>query len=275
MCRTGKALFCCLLLFCAFTGCRTAKDAAAADITDITATEEAVFASLTDNTLNYNTLTARLKIDYKQTSNSKDFATHATLKIKRNEYLLLSVRPLQVVELFRLEMNRDSLLFIDRLNKVYASASFDALALMTGVNLNLTAFQSLFTNKLFIDDNDSVGFNSFTASKKRRTVSFNALSPISQLRYAFTADATERLVASQITNPNGAALEWLYDSFDEQPFPQQMTVRFLADDLPKATAALDFTSIEKDVPVNTEFVRPPSGYVRITPEQLFKSYQKR
>lgn len=270
----------CLLLLLLLAGCNTTRSAATSAATAETEhahSEEALFASVVNNTLLFNTFSAALKIDVN--AGAKSFASKATLKLVNTQRMQLSLQPLAGIEAFRLDFTPDSVSIIDRLHKQWTAMSYETLRRETGFNLNFKLLQALLTNGFFYCDNSETAvselFKQFTTRRDECTLVFSAA--CNNLLLAFTADDTERLVASQIEELNRRyALEWLYDDFnavnnnDVKLFPKLMTVRLLDYNNTKAKATLNFTRTEIDVPVNTDF-RIQSGYKKLLPELFIKT----
>lgn len=74
----------------------------------------------------------------------------ATLRLKRDESIQLSVAPLLGIEIARLEISPDGILALDRLNKRYVQVSFEEVNSWAHTDLSFAILQSLFLNELFV-----------------------------------------------------------------------------------------------------------------------------
>ena len=86
------------------------------------------------------------KVKVKVSMDGKDVSTSGQLKMRWNDVVQVSlVDPiLGVMEVGRMEISKDSVLVIDRMNKRYLSESFDTLSKLSGLPITHDAVQDLF-----------------------------------------------------------------------------------------------------------------------------------
>ena len=131
------------------TSCRSSKKVVADtnEIGDILAGEK---IEQHDNTQVWKygeNLTA--KVNVKLTVGDKDISTNGQLKMRRDDVILLTlVDPvLGVMEVGRMELDKDSILVVDRVNKRFLRESYGTISSLAGRNVTFSAIQLLFWEK--------------------------------------------------------------------------------------------------------------------------------
>ena len=266
-------ILCSVFLASLLVACKSpASTATTNDV--IIKTEEAYFASVIDRSLQFNTISARLKIDF--TGNEKEFSSRAQLKMSYNNRLQLSIQPLLGIEMFRIELTNDSIKIIDRMNKRYISDSHSELKEETNINFNFQNLQALFTNQLFIPGESEISANHYrrfrmTKNDNIAKLNFNDSNGIF---YTFTADAEEKLLSTNIEDMSGNnTLNWTYSNFqniNNQRFPMRMTAHLTSGDNTRGVAVFTFSTPEINTPLNMDF-NIPSGYNKVKLEQIINS----
>ena len=265
--------FCGLLFVFLLAACKSPGGTATSS-TGITKSEEAFFTSVVERTFRFKTLSARMKLEF--SSQQNEFSSRVNLKMIYNERLQLSIQPLLGIEVFRIEVSTDSVKIIDRLNKRYMVDSYENLKGETEIDFNFQNLQALFTNQLFIPGENDISpkhYRRFRMTKENNSAELK-LRDRNGIFYTFTADSDEKLLSTNIENPsNKQSITWDYNDFhtiNKQQFPMKMTARLLEGNQSQGTAILTFSSPEVNNPLNTDF-KIPSGYERVTSEQIIKS----
>ena len=265
-----------LLLGILFTyllvGCKSPAGTATTG-TEIMKTEEAFFASVLEHTFRFNTLSARIKLEF--IGREQEFSSRAHLKMIYNDRLQLSVQPILGIEVFRIEVTNDSIKVLDRMNKRYMTDSHSNLKGEAGIDFNLQNLQALLTNQIFIPGENEIStknFRRFRMTKNNNNAELK-LKDSNGIFYTFTADANEKLLSTNIENtPNNQTLTWAYNDFQtisRQQFPLKMTARLTSANNTRGTAILTFSSPDVNNPLKTDF-NIPTGYERVTMEQIIK-----
>ncbi|MDR3251781.1 MAG: DUF4292 domain-containing protein [Tannerella sp.] len=273
----GKILkiLCGVLIISLFAACKTNKGATAYDA-DIMKTEENFFSSVIDRSCRFNTLSARIKLEFE--GRQKQFSSRASLKMIYNERLQLSIQPLLGIEMFFIEVGADSVKIVDRMNKLYMTDSYDNLKGETQIDFNFHNLQALFANQIFVPGENDISpahFRLFRSTADRSRAEFK-LKDTNGMFYTFEAGGNEQLLSTTISNGSGnLMLAWNYGNFlpiDNQRFPSEMTVRLSADGDIQGTVSLSFSTPEINSPINTDF-NIPSGYKRVTMAQIINSLE--
>ena len=97
----------------------------------------------------WNSFSAKTSLELGMGSKGKT-RVNATLRIRRDEVIQLSVAPMLGIEVARLELAPDGFLLVDRLHKRFVKASFAEVSELLHVKLDFHVLQSLFLNELFL-----------------------------------------------------------------------------------------------------------------------------
>ena len=241
-------------------------------------TEEAFFNSVLNNTFQFNTLSARMKIEF--SGQGKDISSRAQLKMIYDDRLQISVQPFLGIEMFRIELTNDSVKILDRMNKQYMVDSYDNINGTTKIDFNFHNLQALFTNQIFVPGENKISTNHFRRFRmtKNDNQALLKLKDSNGLFYTFTADGDEKLLSVNIENESTShAINWNYNSFQtigNQLFPMNMIILLKSDDSTQGTATLSFSSPEINSQLKTEF-NIPSGFNKVTPAQILKLLEQR
>lgn len=266
-------LFCGGLLLSMLTGCKSSKKVGAVESGGAKAHNE-FFQSMEDQSFRFRTLTARLNVDLDIPG--KQMSSRVDMKMVKDSAFQLSVQPFLGIEIFRIELSKDSIKVVDRMNKRYMIENYSNLQGQTPIEFNFYNLQALFTNHLFIPGEQGVSRKHYNRFK------LNQEGPMAEIRtkdamglfYTFKADGEEKLLSTYVADPSDRyALQWLYTDFrlvDQQPFPMLMDVQVLADGVSQGGIAFRFSRIQTNVPLKLDF-SIPSKYKRITFAQIIKS----
>lgn len=178
----GGVLIACLLAACKSSGGTVTSGA------EIMKTEEAFFSSVLEQSFRFNTLSARMKLDF--TGMQQQFSSKVQLKMIYNDRLQLSLQPFLGIEMFRIEMTNDSIKVLDRMNKRYVADNYESLKNELDVEFNFQNLQALFANQLFVPGERRVSAKDF---RRFRMTTENKLAELklkdrNGLFYTFTAD---------------------------------------------------------------------------------------
>ena len=263
-----------LLLLLILGGCKSSKKVGTV-ATGTAKVHQVFFQAMEEQALHYQTLTARLGVAI-NLSNFQVNSTRVELKMIKDSAFQLSVQPLLGIELFRIEVSRDSIKVLDRMNKRYLAENYEALRAQTPITFNFYNLQALFTNRLFLPGEQTVSesqYDRFRFDQSGTTVLIQAKDPMG-LRYTFEADGEEKLLATEMTDAKGQyRLRWGYADFrvvEKQLFPQRMTVEAFKEDNAEGNVQWGVTRMRLDEPVKLDFVIP-AKYTRITFEQLVRT----
>jgi hypothetical protein len=263
-------------MVCLFAACKSPSGTTTSS-TEIMKTEEAFFVSVLDHSFRFKTLSTRMKLDFSGMQN--EFSSRVHLKMIYNDCLQLSVQPILGIEMIRIEMTNDSIKILDRMNKRYMADSYENLKGETKIDFNFQNLQALFTNRMFIPGEDEIStkhYRHFRISKNNNLAELK-LKDRNGSFYTFMADGEEKLLSTTIENKNKQTLTWDYSDFqriDKQRFPMKMTTRLSSGNQTQGTAIFTFSLPEINNPLKMDF-NIPSGYTRVTLEQIINSLRKK
>lgn len=267
-------LWICLLLLLTLGGCKSSKKVGTV-VSGAAKSQQVFFQAMEEQALHYQTLTARLGVEI-NLPNFQVNSTRVDLKMIKDSAFQLSVQPLLGIEVFRLELSRDSIKVLDRMNKRYLAENYESLRTQTPIAFNFYNLQALFTNRLFLPGEQIVSesqYSRFRLDQSGSPALIQTKDPMG-LRYMFEADGEEKLLATEITDAQGQyRLRWNYADFrmvEKQIFPQLMTVEAFKDGHAEGNIQWGFTRMRLDEPVKLDFVIP-AKYTRITLEQLVRT----
>jgi hypothetical protein len=269
----------CLSGFFLVTGCRTSKlpSAAGTETAGRQETEEAFLLAVREQSFRYETLSARMQVEW--TMPGQTFSSRASLKIRKNDRMQLSLQPLLGIEAFRVDLTPDSIWIVDRLNKRYLAEDFSRLKELFRVEFNFYNLQALFTNQLFLPGETELPENAFTRFRRLPAADGYTLQTRSTSRwqYSFTTGNDRKLYASRIVDTDSEhALHWDYADFrpvGTQFFPMKIHAGWMEGEETKSALSVNYSQIDTEVPVE---IRPviPAGYERVNLSQVRKMFEQ-
>ena len=265
-------LLCGSLLLFMLVGCKSSKKIGTVDSARVKAHNE-FFQAMEDKALDFQTLTARLNADLDVPG--KQVSSRVELKMVKDSVFQLSVQPFLGIEIFRMELSKDSIKIVDRMNKRYLVENYSNLQGKTPIEFNFYNLQALFTNHLFIPGEQVVSrkhFNRFKLNQEGQYAEIKTKDAMG-LQYTFKADGEEKLLSTYVSDPQKKyGLQWLYSDFrlvEEQPFPSLMDVQVLKNGNPTGGVKIYYSRIQINEPLKLSF-SIPSRYKRVTFEDILK-----
>ena len=266
-----------VLLAMTLAGCRTTRSAATkADKTVAEALSEAEYVQQVGrlSTPDYRTLTATLSIEINPDTKN-EMSSRARLKIIRGRCLQISITPLVGIELFRLEVSRDSVKIIDRMGRRYAAEPIDEIKKQIPAyakadfpyDFHYEHLEALLTDRLFTPDGEAFRMDRFQQQRLLLGARRFRAKDTERMTYDFTTDSRARLIATEIIFPF-LELKWNYSRFQTvggRPFPLYMEAE--VEGVNKLW--IRFDKVETDVPVEM-FFPISDNYKRITLKQLWR-----
>jgi len=261
------------LLLILLGGCKSSKKVATVDSEGAKAHRE-FFDSMLKQSFQFTTLSARMNVDLNIPG--KEVSSRVDLKMVKDSALMLSVQPILGIEMFRLEMNKDSIKVIDRMGKRYVAENYANLTDESSLVFNFYNLQSLFVNRIFLPGEQSIlpeAYNRFLLDQEGSRAEVKTKDKMGLL-YTFLADGEEKLLSTHIaTSSESHALKWNYSDFrltEGQPFPMLMDVRFFSGGSFKGGVKMGFSKVQTNIPVKIES-SIPDKYKRITLADILKS----
>ena len=266
-----------VLLAMMLAGCRTTRSAATkADKAVAEALSEAEYVQQVGrlSTPDYRTLTATMYVELNPDTKD-EMSSRARLKIIRGRCLQISITPLVGIELFRLEVSRDSVKIIDRMGRRYAAEPIDEIKRQIPAyakvdfpyDFHYEHLEALLTDRLFTPDGEAFSMDRFQQQHLLLGARRFRAKDTERMTYDFTTDSRARLIATEVIFPF-LELKWNYSRFQTvggRPFPLYMEAE--VEGVNKL--CIRFDKVETDVPVEM-FFPIPDNYKRITLKQLWR-----
>ena len=108
----------------------------------------AVTDSLKYNSLSYKTFSASFNGSFE--SNDKKLPLKGIIRIKKNEFIWISLRPVISIEIGRVLLTKDSIKYLDRMKNEYFAEDYSYIKKNFGFEMNYTIIESALTNKFFL-----------------------------------------------------------------------------------------------------------------------------
>ncbi len=220
----------------------------------------------------------------KATVSMDGFSVGATLRMKKDSCVSLSVQPFAGVEVARLFATDKEVYMVDRINKRYAVLDMQSESVQKsgyGKLLSVKKLQSLLTNQLFLLDekNSDVTMADFSASQIADAWLLQYADPKSRFSQEFTMSSEHRVKNGSITSMDGA-VRWVYDQFEPLetgyyfPMAVDVTVRQSAKEggyrSPRSSTK-ELSILYKKIELNKDygFSNPiPKGYEKVTFQEM-------
>ena len=232
-----------------------------------------LFSDILSNQLSFHTFSSKISLTLSSKSSSR--GSKARLQIVEDSALQISVQPLFGIEMFRLHVDADTLIFLDRMNKRFVKESIFDLKQHYPTGFDLKTLQALFCNRIFIagkpvvDVND---FGKFIYTDTQNRYYLKSKDKDSDIDYSFSVNAEDRIVFTNLMDgENNYALQWNYSSFSKlssKTFPYQMDIT-VGSTTKKAEMGIVFSDIELDQPI-TLSMNIPKGYKKAALADVLK-----
>lgn len=263
-----------IALLLLLNGCKSKNIPTGGEIANTKELNEFV-ASMQSQEVKFNTLSAKLNVNLQLPD--KEMSSRVEMKLVKDSALQLSIQPILGIEVFRIELNKDSVKVMDRINKRYVAEGYSKLKEQFTIDFNFYNLQALFINQLFVPDYkemDSYLYKHFKLERNGLITWLNTKDK-TDLQYLFKADNEEKLLSTQIEDPSGLyKLIWNYTNF--QPvvsscfFPHIMEISFMKGNSNQGGMDISYSRIQLDRTLNMDF-SIPAKYKRITFAQVLKA----
>ena len=239
-------VFCTLLVL--ITSCKSTKTASSSSgLADLS--EMKYLEGVIGNAPSFNSFSSKMKLTVNM--NGKEMTVNGTLKMKKDDVIQLSIVPLLGIEVARIEITRDSVLILDRLNRQYVCAPVSMLKFFASTDIDFYTLQSMFFNELFLPGIKQVGVNDLSAFsvQKEKNATQIRIKKSKNFNYCFITDNTNGLLtATQISSRSKYQLNWSYGDFKQlegKNFPARMSISFDGTGKPM-TAELNLSKMGTD-----------------------------
>ena len=189
-----------------------------------------------------NVQTARFitsKVKFSVEVGAQKLTLTGNLKMKRDDVIRLQLMAFGFVEAGRIEMTKDYVLIMDRINKQYLKAPWMQIDFLRNSGLNFSSMQSLFWNELFKPNPVIVGKKAVADTTATFSTIESGDDMIIQLNegkmdYSWLVGRNDALIKmaniqykDRFNSENNAQLNWDYDKFEmfsSKKFPMKHAI---------------------------------------------------
>jgi len=272
--RYSNILLFSFLLGLVFTACKPKQQIVNSSSPAEEKESNEIFSDIITSEFPYNTFSAKMNMSL--STGSKSLSSKANIRIVKDNALQISIQPLFGVEMFRIFINPDTVMFLDRMNKRYVMESIASLKDHYPVGFDFYTMQSFFTNALFVSGKEHVVAADYRKFKYSRTSDqsyyISSNDDASGIDYSFTVNGDDRITFTHLMqSEKKQSLQWGYNNFavlNELTFPHKMNVT-----LTSSSRKIDAELLFSDVITNDSIqltMHLPNGYTRTTIDEILK-----
>lgn len=262
-----------LLVFVGIYSCKPKERIVQAETELEDKTNLNLFEDVLTKELKYTTFSSKMSMSFstgRRVLNSK-----ATLRIVRDEAIQLSIQPIFGIEMFRLYIQPDCIIILDRMNKRYVQETYDDLKKEYPIGFNFYTLQSLFTNALFIPEQSNVlidDYRKFRYVQSSNNYRLSGRDRISDIDYSFFVNGNDQITLTQMYMPaKKYSMEWSYDEFslvEKLFFPLEMKVSASSEKI-NLNTSISLSSINFDESLTLDS-SIPSSYTKVELKEVIK-----
>lgn len=264
-----------LILFIGMYACKSKERIVQAESALEHKADTELFKDVIDKEIKFNTFSSKLNMTI--STGTKTISSKGNLRIINNEAIQISVQPLFGIEMFRVYVEPDYLIVLDRMNKRYVKESFEDLKEKSPIGFNFYSLQSLFTNSLFIPEQSTVSTNDYRKFKFSETDDnyyLSASDKKSNIDYSFSVNGNDQITSTQLFLPKkDYSLQWNYDQFTLMKnifFPHEMKV-VASTQKRKLNTSFSLSDINLDTSMNLE-TSIPDSYTKMEFSEVLKMF---
>jgi len=229
----------------------------------------AVMDSLNMHYLNYETLTMKFSGDFD--SEDKSTPLKGILRMKRDSFIWISIRPGLGIELARAVFTPDSVKMLNRMKSEYFLGDYAFVDSAFGVQADYKMLEAIITNRFFVyNPNPAIqpDFVQFKLSATGQEKVLTKLDSTSLKSYNQTVTVSSTYQVKGVSadsKPIQRSISLLYSDFfslGNANFPAKFTVD-IKDKAKSSTLLLEFTDHQLDKPMKSTF-KVPSTYSVMT-----------
>jgi hypothetical protein len=226
-------------------GCKTAAPLGSEHIQN-KSTEEIIEQALAAQ-LDYENFSAKISADikFKDQNNS----IKATLRVRKDSAIWVSISPALGIEMFRLLCTKDSVKYVDKLKNQYFLGDYKQLNRITNSELNLNTIEKILVGNLLLLDSESK-----YRSKIENNEFYLATRNTNKLRKVVQADKNETLVVISDSLSNETIDEKRLQRIQDKKEDEELIVRqywFNGNNM-KATRTI-FTDLASEISLLAEY----------------------
>jgi hypothetical protein len=235
-----------------------------------------------------NVQTARFitsKVKFSVEVGAQKLTLTGNLKMKRDDVIRLQLMAFGFVEAGRIEMTKDYVLIMDRINKQYLKAPWMQIDFLRNSGLNFSSMQSLFWNELFKPNPVIVGKKAVADTTATFSTIESGDDMIIQLNegkmdYSWLVGRNDALIKmaniqykDRFNSDNNAQLNWDYDKFEmfsSKKFPMKHAISLTtAKKDVKLGMTLNYIGSDTELETRTEV---SNKYREVTVDEILRRF---
>jgi hypothetical protein len=223
--------------------------------------------------LKYSTFSSKLNMNI--STGKKTLSSKGSLRIVNNEAIQLSIQPLFGIEMFRLYVEPDHIIILDRMNKRYVKETFEDIKGDNPIGFNFYTLQSLFTNSLFVPDKSSVlkqDYKKFKYAASQDNYILTGRDKKSDIDYSFFVNGNDQITLTDLYMASkDYSLQWSYNQFSLMSdlfFPFEMKI-VATTQKRKLNTSITLSAITLNDPLTLE-TSIPASYTRVELKEVLK-----
>lgn len=263
-----------LVFFIVLLGCKTAKEVDKSPLKKKSSKE--LLYKLNDNKFSFDWMSA--KISTKAVISNKRTEVSIKLRMRKDSAIWMSVSPALGIEIARVLITRDTIKYLNRLEKTFYEGPFDYFRTHTPIDLNFTILQSLLTGsaKGILEKTEDDGYSLFKSNIHKGTYQLKKTQKKKDKKgkedklYAgdfgnkiWLDPNTFKLIKSEIhaqkTNKKVVSHYENFVAIDEQLIPHKASISMKGEE--NITITFDFYKVVINKPLNMPYTIPEK-YVR-------------
>jgi len=206
-----------------------------------------VLSDLAKNRVNYEWFSAKARVNYEDKSISRSF--NASVRMRRDSIIWISVTTIMGVEAARLLIHDDTVFFIDRLNNSYQTEPLSFLERYVPFPLEIGLIQNMLTGNPVSDSSCEVGV-------KKDKNSYVLLCEDELYRHLINLDEDDLSISTEhlVDRQNDRTLSLVFDDYKNEAgrlFSYLRKISITGDD--KITLSLRFSKVRWDEPMEFPF----------------------
>lgn len=226
---------------------------------------EKIQEKVNSDNLIFQTFTAGFSGTYKD--QKRQLPLKGIIKIKKDTFIWISIRPFLGIELARILLTPDSIKYINKANSQYFKENYEYLKKIYGFDINYKLAEDLFTNKIFsFPQEDNLILytlkkddNFYTLQKENTTNRFSYI-------HSLLINNEFNLIKNRLSLKNNTkSINFDYENFSEinsKQFPNKIIISTTNNNVTGKTT-LELKSIKINTPIKAKFIIP-GNYKRIT-----------
>ena len=219
------------------------------------------------------------KVKFTVEKGVQEITLTGNFRMHRNDVIQLQLMAFGMVEAARIELTKDYVLIMDRINKQYLKATYREIDFLRNQGINFFTLQSLFAGELFLPGKESLKSSDLTQLESEDTGEDCVIRYEQEhMFYSWLADtATKQIKMANITfrsiTAGNTQLNWDYQNYyssKQLVFPSRHKVVFSTADQ-KVTVGINLNYLKRDAGWNTR-TKVSDKYRKVTVDQMLRRF---